>query len=384
MALSVIPYEASMTAILDANSFTLGELASHPLATSYVPKFDAFQDQWFTPTRPAPCWRSPPARPRAPSPARTTRSTTSWTRSTAPCSSSPRTTARPRSTHSYFGLKAAYLLKRPILSDELVTCRAWIPSLQTSTVASLAALATTLVTVVAAADAAVAQKIAADQALKDFDTIGGKKTLIDAFNALRKTVYGELAALPHQNPAAMLPANFADRFFPHDSHTGITSLTNPKDVQAKIDSWKKDVAAAEAHLAASTRRRWPRPRRRRRSRTRPPRSRGEEGRGGRQAEDQGRREGGQGRQEEAARPPGAACAPGAACGRALIRGAEDGRDHEDGRVRGYGSRRTAGGFTGEGVTVTVDGRMRGHGSRTAVTARASLVNRDPPAVHHRP
>ena len=62
-------------------------------------------------------------------------------------------------------------------------------------------------------------------------------------------MYGEIAALPHQNPAAMLPANFADRFFRHDAHTGITSLTNPKDVQARIDSLQKDVTAAQAHLA---------------------------------------------------------------------------------------------------------------------------------------
>ena len=109
-----------------------------------------------------------------------------------------------------------------------------------------------LVAVVAAADAAVAQQVAADQALKDFDTIGGKKTLVDACNAVRKTVYGALAALPHTNPAAMLPANFADRFFRHDAHAGVTALTNPKDVQAKIDALQKDVTAAQAHLADLT------------------------------------------------------------------------------------------------------------------------------------
>src|SRR5262245_58815857 len=47
MPLAVIPLEASMADVLADNSFTLGELASHPLAAVYVPKFDAFQDQWF-------------------------------------------------------------------------------------------------------------------------------------------------------------------------------------------------------------------------------------------------------------------------------------------------------------------------------------------------
>ena len=249
MPLAVVPLATSFTAVLERNSHVLGELPSHTLAAPYVPQFDAFQVTWFD--------------------AFTARTLLQIAADKAQGAVSGADDALDDFVDTldrnlliivkndraaplyqlYFGLKAAHLLKHPILSDELVTCRAWIPSLQTSTAAALAALGPLLVSVVAAADAAVAQKVATDQAVKDFETIGGKKTLIDAFNALCKSVYGELAAMPHQKPAAMLPPNFADRFFPHDTHKGITSLTNPKDVQAKIDGWHADVAAAEKHKA---------------------------------------------------------------------------------------------------------------------------------------
>src|SRR5262249_22791734 len=72
---------------------------------------------------------------------------------------------------------------------------------------------------------------------------------VDAFNALRKSTYGELAVMPHQNPAAMLPADFADRFFQHTPHTGVSAMTSAKDVQARIDTLKKETTYAEARLA---------------------------------------------------------------------------------------------------------------------------------------
>jgi len=252
MPLAIITFDATLADILDTNSYTLGELSSHPLAAPYVAKFDAFQNDWGSANTARiqleiAAGKAQGAVAGADSALDDFVDTLDRTLLIA-----VKNDRKAPLYQAYFGLKPPNRLKRPILSDELVTCRAWIPTLQASPIASLATLAPTLVSVVAAADAAVAQKLAADKALKDFDTIGGKKTLIDEYNALRKTVYGELAALPHQNPTAMLPANFADRFFPHDAHTGITSLTNPKDVQAKIDSLNKDLVAAQAHLAGLT------------------------------------------------------------------------------------------------------------------------------------
>ncbi len=113
---------------------------------------------------------------------------------------------------------------------------------------ALAALAPVLVDLIARADAAIAQHLAADQALKDFDMLGGKKTLIDGYNVLRQTAYGQLAAIPHAHPNAMLPANFADRFFRHEGRRGVAALRNPRDVQAKLDGHKKKMDAAQKHL----------------------------------------------------------------------------------------------------------------------------------------
>ncbi len=249
MPLAIIPYEASMTDILDAASYTLGQLASHPLAATYTPKFDAFLTDWTTANQARTALVIAAAKAQGAvegADAALDNFVDLLDRTLLIVVKNDRTAPQYQ---SFFGDKAPYLLKRPILSDELTTCRAWVPTLQASTIAALSALAPQLITVVAAANTAVAGKLAADQALKDYDTIGGKKALVDEFNALRKTVYGALAALPHQNPTAMLPGDFADRFFPHEGRTGITALTNPKDIQAKIDSLTKSVNAAQTHLA---------------------------------------------------------------------------------------------------------------------------------------
>ena len=45
----------------------------------------------------------------------------------------------------------------------------------------------------------------------------------------------------------MLPATFADRFFPRVAHTGITAITSVTEIDMLIGSLTKDLAAAEAH-----------------------------------------------------------------------------------------------------------------------------------------
>ncbi len=79
--------------------------------------------------------------------------------------------------------------------------------------------------------------------------------MIDSFNALYKTVHEELAAPPHkqpEEPEAMLPATFAGRFFPHVTHTGITSITSATELDTLIGSLTKDLAAAEAQKKTLT------------------------------------------------------------------------------------------------------------------------------------
>ena len=248
MAIANVDPDTPLAAILARNSFILGELASHPLAAAYIPQFDAIQSTWFT----------------------------TFTARTALEIAVDKAQGgvegaddglddfvdildrtlliavkndRDAGLYTMFFEQPAHLLKRPILAEELVTCRNWIVTLQDPAVpAAVAALLPQLQVVITAADAAVTKRDTAVQALKTFDTIGGKKTLIDAFNAVCKTVHGALQALPDQQPNLMLPANFGDRFFPHESHKGVTSLTNPKDVQAVMNRLKGDLDAATAHL----------------------------------------------------------------------------------------------------------------------------------------
>ena len=118
--------------------------------------------------------------------------------------------------------------------------------------ASLVALAPSLVTAVAAADAAVAAKLAATQALDDFDVTGGKATLIGAFNVLRQTTYGQLAAIPHQTPTTTLPPTFGDRFFRHTAKSSVTSAKTVVEAQAEVDKHQKKLTAAQNHLANVT------------------------------------------------------------------------------------------------------------------------------------
>ena len=47
MPVSLIPLLASLGELLDENSFSLGELHSHPLAAIFAPQFDDFQTKWF-------------------------------------------------------------------------------------------------------------------------------------------------------------------------------------------------------------------------------------------------------------------------------------------------------------------------------------------------
>jgi hypothetical protein len=252
MAVPTIPLNASLADLLRENSFTLGKLQSHPLAVPFTPQFDAFHT----------LWQSTDA-------ARTTLLVAVDKADGAVSAADDalddfvdtldrtlliavKNDRKNPVYQLYFGEMVPSDLKRPILGDELARVRKFIPSLQGSPMPSVAALAPSLVTAVAAADAAVAAKVAAAQALVDFDVTGGKATLISAFNALRQTTYGQLAAIPHQQPAAALPATFGDRFFRHNTKTGTAAAKTVADAQADVARHQKKLTAAQNHLANLT------------------------------------------------------------------------------------------------------------------------------------
>jgi hypothetical protein len=249
MALPNIDSKASLAEILTENSYTIGRLQTHRFAQELTPDFDAFQASWMTVNahRIALIIAAGKADGAVAGAddnldefidtldktlliaTKNDRSATTYTR--------------------YFGSKPPSQLKKPVLGEELETVRGWIDSLNASNVPAIKALGPLLLSAVTAADAAVKAQIKAKQALADFDTIGEKKALIDSFRSLRSTSHGDLGAMPSNHPEAMLPAKFADRFFLHGSRRGIAAVNSIPEVQAKIGSLQKLLAAAEAHLA---------------------------------------------------------------------------------------------------------------------------------------
>jgi hypothetical protein len=245
MNLALVLLTSTVDNVLDRCGYTLGKVASHPLAKAYLPQFEAQQEKCFGVDRARKLLESTIARCRGAEGGADDALddfVDLFDRTLLILVKNDRTAAIYL---LYFGKKTASALKRPILADELATVRAWLPSIHSSLSPAIAVLAAQLMAVLAAADEAVAGSLAAKQALKDFDAIGPKKELIDGFNALCKTVYGELAALPHKHPEAMLPTSFADRFFPHESRSGLASITGLKEIDTLIGSLKEDLTAAE-------------------------------------------------------------------------------------------------------------------------------------------
>jgi hypothetical protein len=251
MALRNIPLTSSFDDLLHENAYTLGRLHSHPLATPLAAPFDAFQTSWTTTDglRVGLVIAAGKAEGGVGA-ADDALDDFVDTLDHALLTATKNNRKDPLYQH-YFGAKTPSTMKRPILGPELATVRNWIPSLQASPNAALAALASPLQTLVANADAAVTAKAAADQALKDFDTLGPKKGLVDSYNTLRADAYGKLAQLPHANPQASLPATFADRFFLHETRPSVAARHDAATIQAKLDTKKKEAAALEADLAAA-------------------------------------------------------------------------------------------------------------------------------------
>jgi hypothetical protein len=251
MALRTLALTSSLDVLLHENAYTIGRLHSSSLAAPLASPFESFQSSWST-TDGLRVGLVIAAGKAEGGVAAADDALDDFvdTLDHALLTATKNNRKDPLYQH-YFGSKTPSTMKRPILGPELATVRNWVPSLQASPNQALVTLAATLQKLVADADAAVAAKAAADQALKDFDTLGPKKALVDAYNVLRADAYGKLAQIPHANPQASLPSTFADRFFLHDTRVSEMARHDPKTVQTRIDTKKKEVAALEADLAAA-------------------------------------------------------------------------------------------------------------------------------------
>lgn len=148
----------------------------------------------------------------------------------------------------YFGAKAPNEIKRPVLGGQLDTMKGWVPSLLASANPTLKDLGGKLQDAVTAAESAVKAQAEAEQQMRDFRTIGERRALIDALNALRKGTYGKLAEMPHANPGEHLPAGFADQFFRPETRKPAGRGT-AADLTEEIASLETRLADLKAQLA---------------------------------------------------------------------------------------------------------------------------------------
>ena len=147
----------------------------------------------------------------------------------------------------YFKPKRPHELKRPLLGDQYARMQSWVKPLKESTDPELMTLGTRLETMIAGADTALEKQRTAAEKIKTFRTLAERKALIDKCNALRKSTDGKLAELPHKNPDARLPINFASRFFKHAPKRGKTAAKEITSAALadQIKTLKEQLAAAE-------------------------------------------------------------------------------------------------------------------------------------------
>jgi hypothetical protein len=151
----------------------------------------------------------------------------------------------------FFGSKRPHELKRPTLGGQLETMRSWVAPLHTAGDGEALKLAGKLEGLIAKADAALTKQASAAEKIKTFRTIGERKALVDKLNALRKSTDGKLAELPHANPGAKLPGNFASRFFKHAPKRGKTAakeLTS-EDLKARLSDAEAEIALLKQQVA---------------------------------------------------------------------------------------------------------------------------------------
>ena len=149
------------------------------------------------------------------------------------------------------GNQTAGEIRDPVLGEELDTVRTWIAPLQASANPLLAKYGSALAAKVAEADQRIAELAVAEQALRMFKEIGGRKQLVARANALRAATYGTLTQMIDAQPDANLPADFADRVFRYERIRRRRKALTAADLQKQLVANEKEHAALMALLAAT-------------------------------------------------------------------------------------------------------------------------------------
>lgn len=249
MGIPTIDYDSSLELVLDELAYTRARLKAHPLTAALAADFDAFQPKWmavFTQEIGLRAERQDAA-------ARVIAADDDLDDLSDGLSKALLIITKGNRGDPlyklYYGDKRPSDLKRPTLGPQLETMRGWTPSLVASPHAMLTDYGTQLQDKVGVADDAVATAASAEQKSRAFRTVGERKALIDDFNALRKATYGKLAEMPHTQPAAKLPASFADRFFRHGTWTPPEKPATSAELAAEIAAKQAEVEALQAELA---------------------------------------------------------------------------------------------------------------------------------------
>jgi hypothetical protein len=141
--------------------------------------------------------------------------------------------------HSLLKGQPASIFKRPILANQLTAMTVWPSTLKGSGIPALEDIEKTLTPLLPIATAAQTGVSQAKQDLTDWKTIGRWKQHVVQANATRAIAYGDLLEVPHKNPAAGLPSDYAEQFFLHDtSRRGATKAKTSKQIAEEIDALK--------------------------------------------------------------------------------------------------------------------------------------------------
>jgi hypothetical protein len=128
-------------------------------------------------------------------------------------------------------------LKKPILAGQLATMASWPSALaEVQNNVILKDHAAVVADRVKAGDLAAEEKNTVAQKFADFRTVGTRGKLVDEFNALRKSIYGQLGQIQHDN---QLKAGWAESFFQQDSAEEMT-----------LSELDKKIAGLEVQLTA--------------------------------------------------------------------------------------------------------------------------------------
>jgi hypothetical protein len=141
-------------------------------------------------------------------------------------------------------------IKRPVLGDELATLRDWLPLLERETDPRLQPFHALFSQDVADANAALAARTAAEEALRHSRATGEIARFFDRVELVRDDVYGQLDQYRVQHPELDLPRDYASQFFLKTPPRELNEEQRQARAQAKAQERAEKAAREEKRRAA--------------------------------------------------------------------------------------------------------------------------------------